>query len=130
MSESPLSADHDEINRLELIISHLLRIGVMVAGSLLAIGWIWMWLNGRDISQNLRDYNPQAFTDTLQWAFIMKDRAVLMSLLGLVFLVMLPVIRVFLTAVLFLWQKEFRLALMAFLVFAALVVSFSLGIDI
>lgn len=118
------------LHRLELLVSHLLRIGVLVAGGLLAVGWVGMWIHGTDLSGNLSEYNPTAFTDSLQWAIIMQDRWLLISLLGLVVLVLLPLVRVFLTAVLFLKQKDFSLALMAFMVFACLLSSFFLGIDI
>lgn len=120
----------EPLHRLELIISQLLRGGVLISGMLLFVGWIWMWTDGKDIGGNLSEYNPQAFTDTLQWGMIMQDRGLLISMLGLIFLVLLPVLRVFLTGVLFLWQKEFRLGIMAFVVFAILVGSFFLGIEI
>jgi uncharacterized membrane protein len=128
-----MEANHpsqQEMHRLELIISHLLRVGVTVAGALLFIGWVWMWYQGQDASQNLKEYNPQSFTDTIQWAMIMQNRAMLMALTGLVVLVTLPVIRVLLTGILFVKQKDYRLAVMAFLVFTALVASFFLGIDL
>lgn len=120
----------DEMHRLELIVSQLLRMGVLIAGALLAIGWVWMWINGSDISGNLKEYNPTTFTDTLQWAVIMQDRALLTTMMGLVILVTLPVIRVLLTAVLFIKQKDYRLAIMAISVFIFLCSSFFLGIDL
>ena len=129
-SEISQNPAQQELHRLELIISHLLRVGVLLAGLLLAVGWVWMWLNGSDINQNLRDYNPVTFTDTLQWAMIMQDRALLISMAGLGILVLLPIVRVLLTAILFIWQKDFKLGLMAFLVFFALLGSFFLGIDL
>lgn len=123
-------ASPTETHRLELIVSQLLRGGVLIAGVLLTIGWVWMWINGQDISGNLKDYNPTTFTDTLQWAVIMQDRALLTTMTGLLVLVTLPLIRVFLTAVLFVRQKDYRLALMAIFVFIFLCVSFFLGIEI
>ncbi|KYG63721.1 hypothetical protein AZI86_12920 [Bdellovibrio bacteriovorus] len=124
------SSSVTEMHRLELIVSQLLRLGVLIAGALLFIGWVWMWINGNDISGNLKEYNPTTFTDTLQWAVIMQDRALLTTMMGLVILVTLPVVRVLLTAILFIKQKDYRLAIMAIFVFAFLCSSFFLGIDL
>lgn len=119
-----------ELHRLELQISHFLRTGVLFAGLVLFVGWIWMWLHGQDISREFTEYNPHALKDTWQEAIVSSDYATIISVIGLVVLVALPVIRVFLSGVLFLKQKDHRLALMAFAVFSALVLSLLLGIDI
>jgi len=119
-----------DLHRLELRISQLLRMGVMVAGGLLLVGWLWMLFNNGDVLATFQEYRPQALTQTLEWAFITRDRALILSFVGLLILVTLPVVRVLLTGILFLKQKEYRLATMAFLVFVALVSSFFLGIDL
>ncbi|XGC79471.1 DUF1634 domain-containing protein [Bdellovibrio bacteriovorus] len=119
-----------QLEKLELRISRFLRSGVYFAGLFLFVGWFWMWLGSEDIFAHLSDYHPQSFFEMIQWALIMNDRGILMTLAGLVILVCLPVIRVFLTGILFVKQKEYALALMAFGVFLTLIVSFFLGIEI
>lgn len=118
-----------ELHRLELIVSQLLRVGVLIAGSTLAVGWLWM-LWGSHPAPDVSEYSPISFNDSLHWALIMQDKALFIALVGLGVLVLLPLIRVFLTAILFIKQKDYRFGAMAFAVFAALVFSFLLGIEI
>ncbi|WP_374073361.1 DUF1634 domain-containing protein [Bdellovibrio bacteriovorus] len=124
------NASGESLNQLEYRISQFLRGGVLFAGLLLLVGWLWMLVNNREALSTFDEYHPQSLAESLQWALIMNDRALMMSFFGLVVLVSLPVIRVLMTGVLFMKQKEYRLALMAFVVFSALVASFFLGIDL
>ncbi|KHD87128.1 MAG: hypothetical protein OM95_15985 [Bdellovibrio sp. ArHS] len=118
------------LNRLEYRISQLLRSGVLFAGIFLLVGWLWLRWNGANNLSSLTEYRPTSLWESLQWAFLMKDRGLLISYAGLIILVLLPVVRVFLTGILFLKQRENKLAIMAFAVFIALVGSFFLGIDL
>ncbi|MGZ3772266.1 MAG: DUF1634 domain-containing protein [Pseudobdellovibrionaceae bacterium] len=122
---SPLS---NAVHQLELKISYLLRIGVLIAGFLLCLGWLWMLTHGESISGKFTDYTkPMPFPERVHWAIISNDPATLISLLGLAFLVILPILRVLMTGILFIWRKEFRLGFIAFIVFIALISSFFLG---
>ncbi len=121
---------HDPLHKLELIISQLLRAGVLIAGVFLLIGWLWLWNNNGSLLQSFTVYEPKSLLETIHWALLTNDRPMVISMVGLILLVCLPVVRVFLTGVLFIKQKDFILATMAFLVFTALVISFSLGIDL
>lgn len=121
---------HDSLHKLELNISQLLRVGVLLAGVFLAIGWLWLWYNNGNMLESFTVYEPKTLLETVHWARLTNDHAMLVSVVGMVLLVSLPVVRVFLTGVLFIRQKEFVLATMAFLVFVALVSSFFLGIDL
>lgn len=118
------------LHELELKISHLLRAGVLFAGMLLLVGWLWMWAQGGDVLGSYSEYKPQSLSESIQWALIMNDRALLLSFAGLGVLVTLPLVRVLMTGILFVKQKDYRLAIMAFAVFIALVASFFLGIEI
>ncbi|UXR63400.1 DUF1634 domain-containing protein [Bdellovibrio bacteriovorus] len=120
----------DSLHELELIISQILRGGVLFAGIFLLIGWLWMWFRDGDNLQTFTSYEPRPLIENIHWALVMNDRALLVSLFGLVALVCLPLIRVLMTGVLFIKQKDKGLAIMAFAVFIALVGSFLLGIDI
>lgn len=120
----------DKLHALELMISHLLRAGVVIAGLFLAIGWLWLWHKNGDLLHSFTTYQPQPFIETIHWALVTDDRPLFISMLGLVILVLLPIIRVFMTGVLFFKQKEKTLGLMALVVFVALIGSVLLGIDI
>lgn len=124
-NSAPLS-----LHQLEIRISQFLRGGVLFAGALLFVGWVWMFINSGDVLSTFNEYHPQSLSESIQWALIMNDRALLMSFFGLVVLVTLPVIRVLMTGILFIRQKDYRLAIIAFAVFFVLVASFTLGIDL
>ena len=119
-----------ETHRLELIISKLLRVGVMTAGVCLLVGWVGMWLNNGSVLSRFQVYEAEPLLEKIQWALLMRDRSLMMALIGLIILVCLPLVRVLLTGILFIRQKDYRLAVMAFAVFATLVASFFLGIDL
>jgi uncharacterized membrane protein len=126
-----MSTSHDKsIQRSELLISHFLRLGVMVSGACLVLGVAGeAYVHGTSLDA-FKVYSRQSFFENLQWAVLTNNRYTLITYMGLVVLVSLPVLRVFLTAILFLKQKERILAAVAMLVFIALICSFFLGIDL
>ncbi|KYG61103.1 DUF1634 domain-containing protein [Bdellovibrio bacteriovorus] len=130
MTVQSVNSEEKTLNRLEYRISQLLRSGVLFAGIFLLVGWLWMWWKGEQSLSSLTEYQPTSLFENLQWALLMQDRAMLISYTGLIILVSLPVVRVFLTGILFIKQKENKLALMAFAVFVVLIGSFFLGIDL
>ncbi|WP_413293687.1 DUF1634 domain-containing protein [Bdellovibrio sp. HCB185ZH] len=118
------------LHDLELKISKMLRSGVYIAGMLLLIGWLWQLYRSGDTLSDFQTYESKSLTETIHWAVVMQDRPLIISISGLVVLVLLPTTRVFLTGILFIKQKDRILAVMAFAVFACLVASFFLGIDL
>lgn len=114
----------------ELRIANLLRRGVLLAGLLLFLGW----MSFLDFTQNplaaFKDYQRQSLAESLQRAWQHQDFGLLIAYAGLGLLISLPLIRVLMTGVLFALQKERILATMAFLVFAALLLSFTLGLEL
>lgn len=122
--------DGTQLHSLELIISKLLRVGVMTAGVCLLVGWIGMWLKNGSMLSGFHVYEPEPLLEKIQWALLMRDRSLMMAMIGLVLLVCLPLVRVLLTGILFIRQKDYKLAVMAFAVFATLVASFFLGIEL
>lgn len=120
----------DGLLSLELKISKLLRWGVIFAGILMALGW----MSFLDFSQNpllaFQQYKGETFSNTLSTAWQNQQWGLLTAYAGLVLLISLPLLRVLMTAVLFVKQKEKVLAAIAFFVFAALIISFSLGIEL
>lgn len=118
------------LHELELKISRLLRGGVLFAGFMLLVGWLWMLSRNGESLSLFAVYHHQSLWESLQWAFIMNDQSVLLCFAGLFVLVTLPVFRVLMTGILFARQRERLLAFLAFVVFAALVASFFMGIEI
>lgn len=119
-----------QLHKLELIISKLLRVGVMTAGVCLFVGWVGTLMNHGSMLSSFHVYEPEPLLEKIEWALLMRDRSLLMAMIGLIILVCLPLVRVLLTGILFIRQKDYKLAMMAFAVFATLVASFFLGIDL
>ena len=121
---------NDGLLSLELKISNLLRWGVLLAGAFLFVGWITFL----DFSQNplasFHDYKDESLAQSLQNALQSGHWGLLVAYAGLAILICLPLLRVLFTGVLFIKQNEHLLAAVAFFVFAALILSFSLGIEI
>ncbi len=121
----------ERTQELELKISYILRYGVFLSAIFLGIGWGGNLLSGQ--SQGLyhyQTYQSVNFIQSMEKTFTQGQWFVLLSYLGLMILISLPLIRVFLTGVLFAKNKEKAMSLMAFAVFAILLGSFCLGIDL
>lgn len=113
---------------LELLIAKFLRIGVFFCGALIATGWLMNLNWDSDPFFIYRDYDPIPFWELVHFYIRTKNIGGIISFVGLAGLVSLPVWRVFLTGVLFMKQKERNLAVIAFIVFTLLVISFLLGV--
>ena len=114
--------NREQMESLEIKISLFLRYGVLVAGALMLIGWLsQIDLSGEPFSK-FTTYQPHEFRELVRTAPI--------SMLGLVCLISLPIIRVFLTLILFLLERQWIMSALAGIVFAALMVSFALGVHL
>jgi len=120
----------DGVYDLELRIAKLLRTGVVLAGLMLALGWILMLVHDEPSQRDLSHFAPVPLMSALPLAYLSRDWGRLVANAGLVVLVTLPLVRVLLTALLFWKNRERKLAWIALLVFSALVGSFLLGIEI
>lgn len=115
---------------LELRIARLLRWGVFTAALFIFVGWLGqLGSEGENLGQ-WREYHHQDLISALRQALRDKHDFTVITYLGLGGLVLLPPVRVLMTALLLISQKEKVLGLLAFLVFVTLVASFSLGINI
>lgn len=121
---------NDDVPHLEMKISHLLRWGVLLSGALLLIGW----MSFMDFSQNplaaFHEYKEETLAQSLQHAWQKESWGLLVAYAGLMLLISLPLLRVLVTGILFLKQKEKLLASLAFVVFGILIFSFYLGIEV
>lgn len=118
------------LHDLELKIARLLRAGVLIAGLFIFIGWVWDISVTGDQLMNFKDYHSVSLIDSIRECISSGRYPILVTYFGLALLVLLPVTRVLLTGILFIIQKERILGFIAIFVFAVLVASFSLGINI
>lgn len=119
-----------ELLDLELKISKFLRYGVIVSGSFMVIGWIFESLKSENSFEKIKQYNPIALSESFQIAYVSGDWATMLTYIGLVILIALPIIRVLLTAILFIKQKDTPMAILAVFVFAILMTSLMLGFEL
>lgn len=120
----------NEIESLELKISKFLRGGVFLAGAVMFVGWIWKLKWKGNPFFNFEVYDRIPFTDLIKQHIYLKDWGLLVSYAGLLILISLPLIRVLLTAILFIRQKEYMLAGIALIVLTGLSASLFLGIEL
>lgn len=120
----------DELESLEFKISKFLRLGVIVAAVFMSIGWFTQLAFQKHSLELLKTYHAVSLGETLKIAYLNNQWSELIAYLGLMILIALPITRVFLTAFLFVKQKEYLLAGIASIVLIALIVSFSLGIEL
>lgn len=120
----------EKLNILELRIAQFLRFGVILAGLILLSGWIINFDISEDPFYILQNYSKIPFFDLAEFYFLDQRIGVLVIYFGLIVLISLPLIRVFLMAILFLYSKEYLMAFISFLVLAGLIFSFSFGIEI
>ena len=117
----------NELERMELKISSFLRWGVFLCGAVIGIGWILAFKSANDPFKNLQTYHQISLINHLEIAFMLEEWGRLLSFMGLGLLILLPVMRVFLSIILFLKQNEKTMALIGAMVLIGLLVSFSLG---
>ncbi len=120
----------NKIESLELKIAKFLRVGVIIAGLIMFAGWMAQFKLNGDPFFNFQTYDHIPLQDLIGLHLHRKHWGALLSYFGLAALISLPIIRVLLTAILFIRQKEFLLALIAMTVLIGLIFSMSLGIEL
>jgi uncharacterized membrane protein len=117
-----------ELERMELKISKFLRLGVILSGVIIAIGWAISFKADSNPFSNLQNYHQISLLNSLQIAFMLEEWGKMLTYFGLGMLISLPVLRVFLSMVLFFKQGEKAMALIGAMVLVGLIMSFSLGV--
>lgn len=115
---------------LEIKIAIFLRYGVFIAGFFMFVGWVINFKFSGDPFFGFSIYDQIPLIDLVDYYIRRKNYGALISYGGLAMLISLPLIRVLLTMVLFLKQKERNLALIALIVFMGLTISLFLGIEL
>lgn len=120
----------EELEALELKISKLLRYGVIVAGVLIFTGWMLQIQFTSNPFLGFHDYHGLSLLANFQQALAQHDWAQLISYAGLFILISLPILRVLMTGILFVRQNDPIMAALAFFVFATILVSCALGLEL
>lgn len=117
----------DAIRATELVISYVLRGGVLLSGGIILVGVTIFYLRfGSDPSPaQAGQVNPRSLATVLRGAAQGSPLALVM--VGLLLLLVTPVVRVLVSIVAFAIERDWRYVGITVLVFAILVVSFLLG---
>lgn len=116
-----------KVNDLELKISKVLRVGVFTSGIIILIGWALTAYEGGATLLIFKDYDQLDLLSQVSIAYKNGQWGILTSFFGLATLITLPVLRVFLTSLLFFSQKEIKIGFISLLVLILLFISFILG---
>lgn len=117
----------EESYEIELLIAKFLRVGVLIAGGLMAIGWLAQISFTQNVFEQFASYEVRPLRETLVFLWRTNDWAKLTAYLGLAALVSLPILRVLFTFMMFVRARERVLAAAALLVLLGLAVSISIG---
>lgn len=112
-----------EINKAELFVSYALRIGVLLSAAVIAIGLIRFFITGE--SGYMGHSYPTQLRDIIAGAFAFKPFGVIM--LGLVLLILTPVMRVGISILVFITEKDWLYTGISTIVFLILICSFFFG---
>ncbi len=119
----------ENIEDLEYRIAKFLRYGVILAGIVILSGWLTLFKFSNTF-YTFKFYDKLPLIDIIPFHIYRGNWGILLAYLGLIILISLPLIRVVLTAVLFIKQKEYTLATIAIIVSISLIFSMLLGIEL
>ena len=117
-----------DVEKIELKISRFLSRGVILSGIMILSGWLVSFNPNKDPFASLQVYRTYSLFNSVQLFVMLDEWGNLLSVMGLGLLITLPVIRVFISMILFYKHKEKKMALIAALVFLGLLLSFTQGI--
>jgi uncharacterized membrane protein len=112
---------------IETSIAKLLRIGVVLAGLLIATGWFFQLSFRSDVFAEFATYQTQTINSRLEDLFAASDWPKLIGYLGLSVLVSLPIIRVLMTLVLFIKSRDYLMVVAASIVLLSVAGGILLG---
>ena len=130
----PTTAAPDSTHRVELVISNLLRIGVVASLVVILIGTVISFVHHPGYLQSAGDLPtltapgkavPNTLHDTVKGIGEMRGQAIVVA--GLLMLIATPVLRVAFSIIAFLLQKDLIFAAITAVVLALLLLSFVLG---
>lgn len=116
--------------KIDNTISKLLHNGIIFSGLSILLGWVLSFNESANQLANLQNYQKRNLFLTLEMEVLAGNWALLVCYAGLFALICLPVLRVFVSMILLLKQKEKGMALISSLVLLGLLMSFTFGIEI
>lgn len=118
-----------DIFELELFIAKFLRAGVIVSGLFMLTGWLGTLDLHHNIFLNYQNYTHNSLLSTIS-QYDATAWPHFMIYLGLICLILLPLLRVLLTGLIFMKQRDYIMASLVLLVLTGLIISISQGIEI
>jgi uncharacterized membrane protein len=122
------------VEKAEIMISWILRWGVLLCAAVIAGGWVLSFIqghglaivhsamSGKELHGVFIPRHPQEF-----WQGLAQGDSEVIVALGLLLLILLPVTRVATSAVVFLLEKDYLFVAMSVFVFSVLVFSMVMG---
>jgi uncharacterized membrane protein len=133
-SPPPVSEADARVRQVELLISNLLRIGVIASLTLVVIGTIVSYVHHPTYETSTAELGPltqpgASFPDTLHdiLAGLQNLRGQAIVMVGLLALIATPITRVAVSILAFIYEKDRTYTLITMLVLALLLLSFVLG---
>lgn len=114
---------NSEIEEMEIVISKFLMIGVLLSAAIILIGFVMLVVTGN--SGYKGDIYPTSPIKILQGAIELKAYAIILT--GLLILIATPVLRVGVSIIVFIKEKDYLYVKITSLVFIILIISFVLG---
>lgn len=114
---------NSDIHQLELLISRLLSSGVLISTVLVALGgFAYLSAHGSEPAQYHVFVGEPEFLRSVKdvWSAFLSFRPRAVIQVGLLVLVLTPLMRVFLTFLLFSWRKDLKLASLSLIVLIVL----------
>jgi uncharacterized membrane protein len=138
IQDTPTTKSHDLL-RMELLIAQLLRVGVILSFVILAIGISAVIVTGQTGYDQIRldDLNsivqfreghapfPNSLGDIETGILLLKPYAIIA--LGLIVLIAIPVFRVAVSVIAFVWERDWLYVFITAFVLAMLLLSFAIG---
>ena len=122
-STNEITKEQQGIEDVELAVSKLLRIGVLISGTIIAIGLFLFLVTGN--SGYPGHSFPTNFNDILHGLFALKSYAIILT--GLFLLILTPIFRVFVSIFVFWKEKDKLYVIITMIVFIILMISLALG---
>lgn len=133
------SLKSNRLLKTELILSHVLRIGVIACASIIAFGVLLSWINASALHQFSAETLPalvagktvdaveipRTLSEFSSGLYALHPNVVIA--LGLILLILLPIIRVGLTVILFLIERDSAYLAITLFVFSVLISGMLLG---
>ena len=123
MTEQQGQFSVQKINKAELFVSYALRIGVLLSATVITMGLLRFFITGE--SGDIGHFYPTHIRDIIAGAVAFKPFGVIM--LGLVLLILTPVLRVGISLLVFITEKDWLYVGITAIVFLILISSLFFG---